>query len=118
MRKLYIIIGVVCPFLLSSCGKQYSAESTVKDFIKENALAPEKMEVLKFGKLNSTSIIKDSMLQNMQSQKNPLYKESTTFAPRQGATLFFVRMEYVYENDTLQQTFYLDESLEKVVAFK
>ena len=32
--------------------------------------------------------------------------------------LYLIRMNYVYQDDTLWHTFYLDEKLEHVVAFK
>jgi len=119
MKKLICLFGLAGTLLFSSCSQQYDAEGLVKDFVEENAVNPDGMNILKFSKLNTTKVIKDSLIQDMQQRENPMFKKGIKYATStSGSMLYFLRMEYVYENDTLQHTFYLDEQLQQVVAFK
>lgn len=119
-RPLYIIIGVVFMSLaLASCGKQYSAESLADDFIEEYALAPEKMLYREYMNLDSTKMISDSVLVAMQQRGHELFKSNIEYPIKtSGRMLYYLRMKYVYEGDTLQQTFYLDENVSQIVSFK
>jgi hypothetical protein len=119
MNKLYIIIGIVVVALLASCGKQYKAETLVEEFIEQNAIAPEKMVSRNFAKLDSTKVIRDSLVEAMQQRGGILFKKDIAYpAASANRMLYFLRMKFVYEGDTLQQTFYIDESLQQVVSFK
>lgn len=120
MKKLYnIIIGVAMATLFTACSQQGEAESIVKEFIEQNAIAPEKMEQKVFAHLDSTKVVRDSLIKIMQNNKHELYKDNIKY-PQQtsGRVLYYLRMKYVYEGDTLSQTFYLDENLQHVVSFK
>jgi len=120
MKKLYnILIGVAMATLFSACSQQGEAESIVKEFIEQNAIAPEKMEQKVFAHLDSTKVVRDSLIKIMQNNKHELYKDNIEY-PQQtsGRMLYYLRMKYVYEGDTLSQTFYLDENLQHVVSFK
>ena len=120
MKKLYIIIGVaVAASLFSACSQQSEAESIVKEFIEQNAIAPEKMEHKEFANLDSTKVVRDSLIKVMQNNKHELYKDNIEYLQQNsGRMLYYLRMKYVYEGDTLSQTFYLDEQLQHVVSFK
>ena len=120
MRRLYnIIIGVTFALLLTACGKQGKAESLVKAFIEQNAEMPDKMKTLSFGKIDSTKVISDSLIMVLQTREHELFRKDINYtAHTAGRMLYYVRMKYAYGNDTLQQTFYMDESLEQIVAFK
>ena len=120
MKRLITLASLLGVLLFVSCGQQYDAECLVKDFVKQNALNPDKVDILSFSKLNTTKVIKDSLVQDMQQRESPVFKSGINYAMKtSGNMLYFIRMEYVYdEGDTLKQTFYLDEQLEQVVAFK
>ena len=105
--------------LITACGRQGDAESLVKDFISQNAVNPEKVVLLDFGNLDSTKVIKDSVIQTLQERENPVFKKGINYAVKtSGHMLYFLRTQLVYEGDTLRQTFYLDEQLQQVVAIK
>jgi hypothetical protein len=120
MNRFYIIIGVLALALLSaSCAKSHQAENVVEAFVDANALHPEKMVTRDFARFDSTKAIGDSLVLAMQARKHELYRHPISYADsRAGRMLYLVRMNFVYEGDTLWQTFYLDEKLDHVVAFK
>lgn len=120
MKIHYIfIIGVALSLLFTSCGMQGEAESVVGQFIEENAVAPEKMLHREFKDLDSTKMVTDSLIDIMRQQAHPLYKSGIVYPEQRGdRMLYFLRMSYVYEGDTLRQTFYLDSQLQNVVSFK
>ena len=117
--SFYIIIGVALLTLFSACGRRQTAKSVVNDFIEQNALSPEKMTAREFSSLDSTKFLNDSIVLSMQKRGHELYKHGISYEQSSsGRILYYLRMKCVYENDTLQQTFYLDENLTSVVSFK
>ena len=114
--RAYIIIGTV--LLLASCGKQYQAEKTVKAFVEANAEAPEKMTKRDFADLGTTRHINDSLMDVMRGRGAELFKKDISYPDKPQGDLYYLRMRYVHEGDTLQNTFYLDQELKEVVAFK
>jgi len=119
-RSIYIIIGVVfMSIVVASCGKQYSAKGLAEDFIEKNAVAPEKMLYREYSDLGTTTLISDSVILSMQQRGHELFKRDIEYSSKSsGNLLYYLRMKYVYEGDTLQQTFYLDENLTQIVSFK
>jgi len=106
-------------FLLTACGQQQDAENLVKEFIAENAISPNQIDIVSFGKLDSTKVIHDSLIVDMQQRENPVFKKDVKYSSEQsGHMLYLLRISYAYEGDTLTNTFYLDEQLQHVVAFK
>ncbi len=102
-----------------SCGKQHDAEQLVEQFIEQNAVAPEKIENRDFQKMDSTKLISDSLILDMQQRQNDVFKSGIDYpVSTSGRILYIVGMRYTYEGDTLRQTFYIDESFGHIVAFK
>ncbi len=103
----------------TSCSRQGTAERLVKEFVAQNAVDPDEMVTLSFGELDSTKVIRDSLILDMQTRENPLFKKDIDYAVKtSGRMMYFVRMKFTYRNDTLQHTFYMDEALRQVIAFK
>ena len=118
-RLTYIIIGVA--LLLASCGRQQQAKSVVKDFMKENLANPSALDIDKFSPLDSTLRIGDSLVTVMRraAEANQRYKRDISYA--EGDTpkkLLMTRVSYKLGDETCQDTYYLDEALSRVVAFK
>ena len=111
MDRRYIIIGITAfVFLFVSCGQKHKAVNVVEDFIEQYAQYPDEMKEREFEHFDSTKVISDSLVLD----KSPIpYPVRTS-----GRMLYHIRMSYVYKGDTLWQTFYLDETLEHVVAVK
>ncbi len=120
MKHKTITLYVLLMSLLSfSCTKQFKAEGVVKDFIEQNAVSPDKFEDCDFASIDSTKHINDSIILSMQTRGNELFKSDINYAAKTGGRMmYFIRMKYVYDGDSLQNTFYLDEQLEHVVSFK
>ena len=114
--RAYILIGVT--LLLASCGKQYHAEQTVEDFVEANAESPEKITHRDFADLGTTPHITDSLVSVMRQRGAAHFKQGIQYPERPDGELYYLRMRYVHDGDTLQNTFYLDQELKQVVAFK
>lgn len=105
--------------LLASCGQQHHAKKTVKQFIERYAVSPDKIARRDFVKFDSTRVVADSIIRRLQSNHDPHFKEGIPFASyNYGNKLFTLRMSTVVDSDSLQYTFYLNEKLDSVVAFK
>ena len=115
--RAYIIIGMTL-LLFASCGQQYHAEKTVKAFVEANMEQPEKITNRDFADIGTTRHINDSLINQMRQRGAQLFRKSITYGQVPKGDLFYLRMRYVHESDTLQNTFYLNQELTEVVAFK
>ena len=105
--------------LLASCGQKHKATRLVEDFIEQYALQPDEIEHRDYEHFDSTKVISDSLLQSMQAKENPLFRHPIPYpVTKSGRMLYLLRMNYVHKGDTLWHTFYIDEGLEHIVAFK
>lgn len=116
-HALYIIIGVAL-LLFVSCGRQQQAKSIVKDFMEANVTDYSKVDYLDFRDIDSTRTISDSLLQAMQRNAPGHFRRNIRYGQRQGKTLFLLRTKYLFDDDTCSATFYIDASMQEVVAFK
>ncbi|MBR1688471.1 MAG: hypothetical protein IJ710_08070 [Prevotella sp.] len=118
-RVLYIIIGVA--LLCASCGQRYEAKQVVGRFIEQNAVNPDLFKSKSYLKFDSTKVVGPAAIALMrrQADADPLYKRGIHYeAEPTGAKLFYISMTYRYDTVSYRQTFYLDEQLQHVVAFK
>ena len=118
--RAYIINITLClgGLLFASCGKQYTAEQTVKDFVAQNMQDGVEATGVDFADLGTTPHITDTLVAKMRKNGAPLFKSGIQYAKAPAGQLFYLRMRYLYQGDTLQNTFYLDSTLTQVVAFK
>ena len=117
--RAYIIIGVVaCLLLFASCGQQYKAEQTVKAFVEDNMEQPEQITNRDFADIGTTRHISDSLITVMRQRGAEGFKKNIKYGEIPQGDLFFLRLQYVKDGDTLSNTFYLDEELASIVAFK
>ena len=101
-----------------SCGRQHDAEQTVKAFIEANMQDDGEISDRDFADLGTTSLISDSLIEQMRQRGAELYKQGITYPKAPDGELYYLRMRYVHDKDTLQNTFYLNQELTEVVAFK
>lgn len=120
MKKKYVVVfALAMLFVLSSCTDRQKAISIAEDFIEQYAVAPEQLQDCSFGKLGTTRVLSDSIIQKLQNTKNELLKPNAAFQQHvSGTPLQFIRMNYVANGDTISHTFYFDELLQHVVAVK
>lgn len=119
-HTLYIIIGIA--LLTVSCdGRQGNAETAVEEFMAANLNNAKDMKITGFSQLDSTQKIKDSTLTMIRhnAENNGRYKKGLTYAsPSARNMLYILRVNYKIEKNDFCDTYYLDESLGKVVAVK
>ena len=104
--------------LLVSCtGRQHTAENAVVEFMAENLSNAKDMKITNFSRLDSTNKVKDSVIVVLRSnaETSGRYKKGMRYAQKM---LFIVRVSYKLGEAECSDTYYLDESLEKVVAVK
>ena len=101
-----------------SCGRQHDAEQTVKAFVEENMQDGIQISNRDFADLGTTQLISDSLIQLMRQRGADLYKQGIAYSKAPDGALYYLRMRYVHDKDTLQNTFYLNQELTEVVAFK
>lgn len=109
--RIYIKIGI-CLFnvlLFASCGQQYKAESTVKDFIEENMETANQISGRDFADLGKTRHLNDSLIGVMRENGAQGFKKGITYPSIPQGDLYYLRMRYISGSDTLQNTFYLNE---------
>ena len=117
--RAYIIISLCLGGLrLASCGKQYTAEQTVKDFVAQNMKEGVETKRLDFGDLGTSRHIKDSLVAQMRKNGFKLFKSNINYGKVPAGEVYYLRMKYLHQGDTLQNTFYLDQELKEVIAFK
>ena len=118
--RAYIINITIClgGLLVAGCGKQHTAEQTVKNFVAENMKDGVETKRIGFGDLGTTRHINDSLVAKMRKNGAELYKSGIKYGNVPQGEVYYLRMRYLYKGDTLQNTFYIDSELKEVVAFK
>ena len=119
MKHIYII-GIM--LLLVSCnGRQHDAENTVAEYMAENLYDAKEMKITKFSRLDSTTKVKDSVIVALRqnAENGGRYKKGIPYVePSARKMLYVMRVNYMLGNAECSDTYYLDESLERVVAVK
>ncbi len=117
-RSLFNLIGGMAILLLASCGKQYQAEQTVKDFVDANIENAALVSNRDFTDIGTTRHISDSLISVMHKRGAQFFKKDINYPPAPKGELYYLRMKYIHNGDSLQNTFYLNQELTEVIAFK
>lgn len=122
MKRIFIaIIALVAMVAFNSCDKEKTtAQKLVKEFLKEN-LVSEDFKVMDYSRLDSTKLISDSVFLQLRADgaKSKLFKADIHYADGpKTRKLNYLRVKYRMDKDTVNQTFYLDDQLTRIVAFK
>ena len=91
--RAYLINITLCLSVLfvASCGKQHTAEQTVKDFVAENMKEGVETKRLDFGDLGTTRHINDSLIAKMRKTGAELYKSSITYGNVPTGEVYYLR---------------------------
>ena len=116
-RTRNIILGGLV-LLLTACGQQYKAEKAVEAFVDANAIEPSEIAHRDFADIGTTRHISDSLIDVMRHRAAPLFKNDIPYPSKPSGDLIYLRMRYIHQGDTLQNTFYLDSEAKNVIAFK
>ena len=120
-RLLIAVVALVAMTAFTSCNQQKSAaKKLVEQFLTDN-LASDDYKVMYFYDLDSTKHISDSAFLQMRQKAttNKRYKDGLQFSDRQKTKkLNFIRVKMLIQKDTVYQTFYFDDQITQVLAFK
>lgn len=111
-----------CFVLLAvSCGPQHEAETVVRDFMEENIKDDISLQIIDFGKIDSTRHINDSIIRALRdtTTQSGLYRKDINYSDAgNGGNLLIIRVKYKVNGTEQNSTFYLDDSSYEVVAIK
>lgn len=117
MKKLIptLFLGAL---LLFSCGEGYNAKSHVKQFMNEEMNLKD-YDIIAWSDMDSTFRVSDSMLHvmHLSAVKDKKVRRQTQYVPRT-SKLNLISVRYKLGNDTLMNTFYLDDKLTGIVGVK
>ena len=120
-RFLYIIIGVGLVLLSVSCGQQYQAKGVIQEFVDQYATEPSARSSISIAKFDSTRVLGDSVINRLRTHADTIlrYQKPIKYADGPvGKKLFVARISYSIYDQEYSDTYYLDENLTRVVAFK
>ncbi len=114
-----ILFASLAAVFLSSCGEQYKAKQLVSNFL-DRSLAKKDFAIENCSKLDSTYYITDSTLNAMRaaSRKETPFIRTRYEGVKRSKKLLFIRIDYTNNGRKHTQTFYMDDRLQHVVAFK
>ena len=114
-----ILFASLAAVFLSSCGEQYKAKQLVSNFL-DRSLAKKDFSIENCSKLDSTYYITDSTLNAMRaaSRTETPFIRARYEGVKRSKKLLFIRIDYTNNGRKHTQTFYMDDRLQHVVAFK
>ena len=120
MKRLYIIIGIGL-LLFASCGQQHQAKVLIQEFVDQHAVEPSSYSSISIVKFDSTKVLNDSIITAMRANAaaTQRYQKSIKYAKGAiGQKLYVARITYSINGVEYSDTYYLDDQLTRVVAFK
>ena len=120
-QALYIIIGVTLVLLSVSCGQQHQAKQVIQDFVEQYAAEPSACSSISIVKFDSTQTVNDSIIGRMRANADTIQRYQKSIKYADGAIskkLFIARIEYTVSGEKYSETYYLDDQISRVVAFK
>lgn len=105
-------------WLISGCGQSHKNRGIIEDFM-QTRMNLEDYDVLSWSEPQTTYFVSDSMLQAMRrrAQASRLVRGNVPYKAKTDR-LVFMEVRYVTGQDTIRQTFYLDDKNTGVVGFK
>ena len=107
--------------LFASCGQQHQAKNVIETFIYENINEPSAVNGLKISKFDSTRVVNDSVIKRMRQHADTIqrFSKHIKYADMTAVRkLFVARVTYSFYGVECSDTYYLDDQLSSVVAFK
>ncbi len=107
--------------LFVSCGQQHQAEKVIQEFMDVHAADPSALSSITIVKFDSTRVIADSVIMSMRQKADTIqrYKKSIQYTDGTNIKkLFVARITYTINTAEYSDTYYLDEQLSRVIAFK
>lgn len=120
MRRLYIIIGIGL-LLFASCGQQHQSKKIIQEFMDQYMANPSSRSSISIVKFDSTKVLNDSILNLMRINADTIqrYQKSIKYTETPiEQKLYVARVTYSVNGIEYSDTYYLDDQLMHVVAFK
>ena len=120
-RALHIIIGVTLVLLSVSCGQQHQAKEVIQEFVDQYAADPSSRSSISITKFDSTFVLSDSVIYRMRTNADTIKRYQKAIRYTDGdisRKLFIARISYTIDTTEFSDTYYLDDHLTRVVAFK
>ena len=114
MKHWLLTAALVSAALLTGCGQTHDAKNKVREFM-DTQMHMDDYDIVEWGRADSTFFVSDSMVRVMQTKTAAKVKAHYA-KPTQ--KLLYIKVKYVLQNDTVRQTFYLDDKMTGVVAYK
>lgn len=116
MRKPFITMMALFAALFSGCGQSHDAKNMVKEFMTTQ-MGIADYDVVQWGRLDSTFFVSDSMVRVMRNNALAKVKEPSAYA-KPSQKLLYLNVRYAIGDDTIKQTFYLNDKLTGIVSYK
>lgn len=101
-----------------SC-KNNSAKGLIEDFMNVNMVSTSNISDKEYSKIDSTFYINDSIINAMHKMQVPGYKGIIKYSnEKAGKKLLFMSITFKQNKKDIKQTFYFDENITHIVAFK
>ena len=104
-----------------SCGRQHQAKQVIQDFIDQYAAEPSACSSISIVKFDSTQTVNDSIIGRMRANADTIQRYQKSIKYADGAIskkLFIARITYTVNDAEYSDTYYLDDQISRVVAFK
>lgn len=120
MKRFYIIIGIGL-LLFASCGQQHQAKEVIREFMEQNVKDASSRSSISVVKFDSTKVLSDSIIYLMRHNADTIqrYQKGIKYAEGViGGKLYVARITYSINGVECSDTYYLDDLLTRVIAFK
>jgi len=123
MKKiaLYIIIGIAV-LLPVACGQQHQAKEVIEDFVEQFSSDPSAYSSITIVRFDSTHVLSDSIVAKMRANADTIQRFKTKQIKytdgSKGKKVFVARIKYTIHDAEYSDTYYLDDQLTHVIAFK
>ena len=107
--------------LFASCGQQHQAKEVISDFLDKHVTEPSARSSITVEKFDSTRVLSDSVIQRMRANADTVKRYVTPihYAPGDiSRKLYVARISYTVHDVEFSDTYYLDDQLTRVIAFK
>ena len=113
--------------LFTACGQQYQAKNVIQDFVDQYVTEPSARSNISIVKFDSTRVLNDSIINRMRANAdtilryNCISRDGKPIKYADGPAskkLYVARITYTIYGQPYSDTYYLDENLTRVVAFK
>ena len=118
MKKIhYILLSLAITAFLSCSSNDKKAQALVDGFMKEYLLNQDGISEVEYSEIDSTYHVSESALTTMRNSRVDNYRKGISYG-KPTKKLLYMSVKYKRKGNAEKQTFYFDDQLSTVVAFK